>query len=1724
MNHPPSPDAGLPELVARQAALTPDAPAVESPEGALTYRELDRAANRLAHELRARGVRRDDVVAICLPRRPRLVVALLGVLRAGGAFMPLDPAHPAQRLAWMLKDAGARLLLVDTEPPVVRPEVPVLRLTAARAAIDTRPATPVAGAIDPDGLAYVMYTSGSTGRPKGVAVVHRGIGNRVRWAVGRYAFTAADRMLQKTSVTFDASVWEFFGPLVSGGTVVLAPDGTERDPALTAEVLARERITVLQGVPTFLSALTDEPGLADCTSLRLLFSAGEPLSDELAVRLTTRLPATLVNTYGPTECSIDVTSWEFDGPGTGTVPIGRPLDRTRAEVLAPDGTRAAAGELHVAGAGLARGYLGSPRLTADRFVPDPYGPPGARAYRTGDRVRRREDGVLEFAGRMDHQVKIRGIRVEPGEVEAVLARHPAVAAAVVVPRPGPDGRPWLVGYVVPRAEPRPGPSAEPPAHRTPPTSRELRAYLLDRLPDAYVPSVLMTLDALPTTSSGKTDRTALPEPGAVRATGTVAPDTPEEKLVAELMAEVLGLRTETVGAEEDFFELGGHSLLAIRLAGRLRAALGVPVSVRTVFEARTVAALAERLSHLTADETGGRIEVPSDEERSPGALSFTQQRLWFLDRLSPGAAEYQVTWAFRLRGPLDTDALGAAVDDLVARHEILRTRYVTGPDGAPRQVVSPAEPVPLPVTDIAGPPRGAGRERSEARVRHLIRSLARRPFDLSAGAPFAPHLIRVGARDHVFVLLMHHILTDDWTEDILATELSRLYRARAAGRPPAPRPSLLRYADYAAWQRARLSGPALDADLGYWRERLSGVRPLDLPTDRPRPAVRDGDGGVVREVLPAEVARPLLRLGRERGATSFMTFLSVFYALLGRYTGATDLAVGTVVAGRDHPELEDVVGCFVNTLVLRADLSDDPTPERLISRVRNRVLDAFGHDRLPFDRLVDELAPRRDLARSPLVDVTFGVREAAPRPLTLTGVDVQPFETDHTGAKFDLTVLLTVRPDGGYAMELQYATELFAEATVRRIARHFRALAAAMAAGARRPLSRLPVLDRDERERLLHGWNPPRTPHTSSTRLEPECAHEAFAAQTARTPRALAVAGDGEHLTYAELAARADALARRLVAAGSRPEAPVAVLLDRSAAAVTALLAVFLAGGVFAPLDPAQPAGRLASLLEELRPSAVLTDSGTLSGLGELPVPAVLVDTPDQVPPVELPPGDPGRLAYVVHTSGSTGRPKAVMITHRALTHHVRAMATGLGYRSDDRVVFLAPLYFDPALEQMLAPLLLGATVVVAGPGLVPPAELPALIERTAATQLAVVPHYYRELVAEVTHRDPRLGTLRNMVVAGDVITHEDARRWFATGLDAGFVTLYGATEATVAALTQQVGEAGPHATGSPDKGVPLGRPLPGARVYVLDGRMEPVPLGVAGEVFLGGPRLGRGYLRRPRATADRFVPDPYGGGAGERLYRTGDLARRRADGALEFLGRVDAQVKIRGFRVELGEVEAHLARHPAVRAAAVAVHSLPDGGRRLIGYAVPRPDPADAAGSAGSARLTGAELRAFLRDRLPEYMVPAAFVFLGELPLGASEKVDRKALPLPDPQPEDEEFVAPRDEIEEAVAGAWAAVLGVERVGVRQEFFDLGGHSLLATRLAARLRDLFGMDVPLRLLFEATTVAAQTDALARLAEAEAEAGAEAGTGAGADTAAGAGAGAVAGTAPARPGPAVTRS
>ncbi|MGA5039809.1 amino acid adenylation domain-containing protein [Streptomyces capoamus] len=1650
----------LPELFSEQAARTPDAPAVVFAEHTLTYAELDARATRLAHRLRAVGVRAETPVAVCLRRDADLVTALLGVLRAGGTYVPVDPAHPAQRRAHVLADSGAPVLISQSW---IRGELPdgALRLVLldeepepSGPAPTGRPAAALPP-LDPAAAAYLVYTSGSTGRPKGVLVSHEAIRNRVLWTVREHGLGPGDRVLQKTTVGFDASVWEFLAPLVCGATVVVAADGVPRDPAAMVRAVAEHRITVLQLVPSVLRLLVQQPGLRDCGTLRLVFCAGEPLPVELCDRLLALLPVTLVNTYGPTECAIDVTSWRYDGREAGEiVAIGRPIDNTRILVLDPDGglvPHGVPGELCVAGTGLARGYLGRGDLTAERFVPSPHPvAPGERLYRTGDRVRRRTDGTLEYLGRLDRQVKLRGIRVEPSEIEAVLCEHPSVAAAAV----GVYGDQQLVGHVVPVEGVEPDPAV-------------LRAHLAARLPDAMVPAVLRVLAVLPLTASGKVDLAALPGLAGLPAAGEyLAPRDPAEQTVAGVFAELLG--RERIGALDDFFALGGHSLLATRLVFRLRAAFGIEIPVAEIFSRRTVAALAELAGApdaRPADPAGAVLPVPRD-----GALplSSAQRRMWFLDQLEPGSTEYLVPLVLRLRGPLHTAALAGALDDLAARHEVLRTRY-PAPGGEPVQVIDPLVALGAAPVDLSDLPA----DEAAARAGELVRAETARPFRLDREPPLRALLVKVGEQEHLLALTAHHIAVDGWSQGLLTRDLGQLYRARlTGGGPPAAPP--VQYADFAAWQDRWSRGELPEAQLAHWRERLAGLTPLELPTDRPRPAVRDPRGDLLALTVPDELAEAVEDLARRRAVTPFVVLLAAFDVLLARYTRQADVSVGTPTAGRTRPEVEDVVGTFVNTVVLRADLGDDPAFATLLDRVHQDVVAAYSHQDLPFERLVDELQPDRDLSRNPLFQVMFELQHLQSTPLRLDGLTVERVPSPWRTAKFDLTLSLGRRADGGLQGLFEYATALFDRTTVERMAGHYLTVLRAATARPETPLSRLEILTDDERQQLLHGWNP------AGTELPAACVPDLFERRAAQSPDAVAVAFGPASLSYAELNTRANQLAHHLRALGVGAERPVAVCMERGTEVVVALLAVLKAGGVYVPIDPEHPAERLAFMLDDLDAGAVLSTGRFAERLsavarGRL----VLVDAeaeriaarPHGNPP---PQAAPDQLAYMIYTSGSTGQPKGVLIQHGSYAHHCRVIADAYGIEPGDRVVLLSALTFDVAMDQTAATLLAGATVVVADPLFWSPAELPARVAEHGITVMEITPAYYREVMQHVRPGDERLSGLKLMNVGSDVVTVDDALAWTATGLPGRFLCNYGPTEATVTCVLHPVPAAPP---GRGEAALPIGRPVPGTRAYVLDGTGDPVPAGVPGELHLAGVRLARGYHRRPGLTAEKFVPDPFGDVPGGRLYRTGDLVRYLADGTIEFLGRIDQQVKLRGFRIELGEIEAVLAQHPGLRQVAVVARDVRPGDRRLVAYLVPR----------GSGGPDVAELREWAGERLPSYMVPSLWTTLPELPLTTSKKVDRKALPEPalDAELLERVYEAPRNPTEEIVAEVWADILGIERIGVHEDVFVLGAHSLLATRVLARLVAVFDVELPLRRLFEATTVAALSQVVLEALEAQ---------------------------------------
>ncbi|GAA4707708.1 non-ribosomal peptide synthetase [Phytohabitans rumicis] len=1628
----------LHELVARQAARTPDAVAVVDGRQELTYAELDRRANQMARLLRARGVgpsagNSESLVAVCLPRGVELAAVLLGVWRAGAAYVPLDPGHPRDRIAWVLADTGARVVVTDESLSHLVSGLGVDTIGVEDKERDGLPDTAPGVEVVPSSTAYVIYTSGSTGRPKGVVIDHRGIANRVMWTVGEHNLSTSDRVLQKTSLSFDAAGWEVFAPLVSGGVVVMAPAGAEREPATLVRAVADGRITVLQGVPSVLRLLADEAGWTECTSLRLIFSAGEALSAELARRLAEPTGAQVWNTYGPTECSIDVTAQAYDpAQASGPVPIGRPIQNMRVFVLDDEGDPApigVVGELYAAGAGVGRGYLGRPDSTAERFVPDPFGAPGTRLYRTGDLARWRPDGALEFLGRGDQQVKVNGVRIEPAEVEAALQAHPDVRDAVVVAREGGAGK-QLVAYLVARRQ-VPG--------------DELRTYLRERLPEPLIPAVFVPLDAFPLTTSGKVDRGALPDPAAVaaqRGAGYVAPRTPQERLVAQVWEQLLGV--ERVGAHDDFFALGGSSLVLTRLASALRKASGGDVQLRGLFGAATVESQAKLIA-------GGRDEVPpvtAVPRGEPLPLSFGQHRLWFLNQMHPGSPEWVAPLFLRLPAGTTAAAVQGALDALEARHEALRTRYVTVAD-EPRQLVAAPQPVELRLVDAGAGDLELLFAEQFARGFDLIdgplwrallvipgpassglRSEATREDDASQ-APGSARAERAPASSAPILLVtVHHIATDGWSTVVLERELRELCAAAADGREPALAPLPVQYADYAAWQRARLTDEVIRRELDHWRPALDGLPALELPTDRPRPPERDPRGAGVRLNLSPRLTDALTALGRRHGATPFVTLLTAFAALLSRYSGQDDLGVGTPVAGRTRPEVEGMVGFFLNSLVLRCDLTGDPTFTDALERVRAASRIGFAHQELPFERLVDELQPVRDLSRTPLYQVAFDLQDEGFTTVAADGALMDAFQRSWRVAKTDLTLFMWRQEDGSLTGALEYATALFDEATVQRMADHLVRLLEAVVAD---PAVRLSTVDFSSihERRVMAQWNETAVP------LPVTSVPELVRAQAQATPDAVAVEIGELRLTYRELEERATRLAHHLRERGVGPESTVGVLLDRGVDLVVALLAVWKAGGAYVPLDPAFPADRIGQMMADCGAGLVLTRSRYADRFAA--VECVLVDT-ERFEIADRPPTpltrrpDPDGAAYVIFTSGSTGRPKGVVVTHRGLVNHVRWAADTLASRGTGGAPLFSSVAFDLVVPNLWAPLVSGQRLWL----LPPDAELSTL----AAELAKAAPFSFIKLTpGHLEILDPSAAHAPVIVVAGEALPGPIAEKWRQVLGDGNLVNEYGPTEASVGTCIFPV--SGPQKPGV----VPIGRPLPNMTMRVLDATLRPVPVGVVGELYVGGTGVARGYVNRPELTAEKFLPDPWSPGA--RMYRTGDLVRWSAEGNVEFLGRVDDQVKIRGYRVELGEIRAVLLDHPDVKDAAVIAHE-----QRLVAYVVGSTDVQEHCG-----------------QTLPEYMVPATVIAVDRIPLNDNGKLDRRALPDPDQAAAGEDAVAPRTVAEERIADIWEELLGV-RAGVHQSFFALGGHSILAVRLISRLQAEFEVTLPVRTVFERPTIA----------------------------------------------------
>ncbi|GAA2589768.1 amino acid adenylation domain-containing protein [Actinomadura fulvescens] len=1596
----------LPDLFEAQAARTPDDVALVCGVLTLTYAELNERANRLAHELIARGVGPEDRVALVLPRTPEIVVSILGVLKAGAAYVPIDPEYPADRVAHLLGDCRPALTITEALDVAGRPSHDPARESSEGDA------------------AYVIYTSGSTGRPKGVVVPHAGVLNYFeahRAAFFDPAVEAAGgrrlRFAHLASFSFDTS-WMGLLWMMYGHELHLIDDETRRDVEAYAEYVAKARIDLVNTTPSHFQSLREAGLLTEDGRHRpsQLLLGGEAISAALWNELRALPGVTTRNFYGPTESTIDTMNQVVGLSERPTV--GGPYRNTRAYVLDPalqPVPPGVPGELYLAGAQVARGYLDRPALTAERFVADPFGEPGDRMYRTGDLARWTPEGHVEYLGRVDDQVKIRGYRVELGEIESVVGAYAGVAQSAVVVREDSPGDRRLAAYVAGEVD--------VPA---------LRRHVAASLPDHMVPSIT-PLDALPLTVHGKLDRRALPAPGA-GAPVSRAPRSPREEILAGLFAEVLGVAR--VGVDDGFFALGGDSLSATRLVGRIRSALGVELPIRALFEAPTVAGLAVRLAEASGDVRPALARADPRPRTVP--LSYAQQRLWFLNRFEGRSTTFTMPAALRLAGAVDHEALQAALGDVVARHESLRTIFPDASGTARQLVLDPAQARPrLTVT-----------ETDEARLPAELAAAAGQGFDLSVEPPLRVRLFSLGGDVHVLLLVLHHIAADGWSMAPLARDVILAYAARGEGRAPDWAPLPVQYADYTLWQQELFGseddpGSLVSRQLAYWKDALAGLPDqLELPADRPRPAEASHRGATFAFELDAGLHARLLKLARESGASLFMVMQAAYAALLTRLGAGTDVPIGSPIAGRTDEALDDLVGMFVNMLVLRTDTSGDPSFRELIGRVKETDLAAYAHQDLPFERLVEVLNPARSMSRHPLFQVALSFQNNPEARLELDGMSVGVEPLTSGAAKYDLSLYLEERhgEDGapaGIEAGLEYALDLFDPATAESIAARFERLVRELLDAPDEPIGTAEILDRAERRTIVRKWA-----GGSAESVERSTIPALFEAQVAARPDAAAVTFEGLTLSYGEVNARANRLARHLVAQGVGAEQFVALRLPRSADLVVAVLAVLKTGAAYVPIDPDYPADRIAFMLEDAKPVLTL-DS---------------VDVPGEYDDSDLGVAvSPDGPAYVIYTSGSTGRPKGVVVPHQNVVRLLRSTEQWFGFGSDDVWTLFHSYAFDFSVWELWGPLLYGGRLVVV-PYLVSrsPDEFLKLLAAERVTVLNQTPSAFYQLMAADRDNPGTDLALRYVVFGGEALELGRLEDWYSRHADDAptLVNMYGITETTVHVSYVALDRA--YAATAP--GSIIGTGIPDLRVYVLDARLQPVPPGVSGELYVAGAGLARGYLNRHALTAERFVADPYGK-PGTRMYRTGDLGRWRRDGSLEYLGRADEQVQLRGFRIEPGEIESVLARHESVSDVAVIVRD-----QRLIAYVA-------------GAGVDPTEVRRFAARDLPDHMVPATIVRLDALPLTPNGKLDRKALPAPD-------FAAqvsahtPRTAEEETLAALFAEVLGLERVGVDDGFFDLGGDSIIAIQLVSRARQS-GLVISPRDVFQHQTV----EELAAIAE-----------------------------------------
>ncbi len=1648
-------------LFEEQAERTPNAVAVVFEGLELTYQQLNIQANQLAHYLQSLGVGAEILVGIYLERSLLVIVGLLAVLKAGGAYVPLDPDYPQQRLTYMAEDAKISLLLTQQSLLSSLPieDVGVIVLDQSAEILTVQSLENPVSEVVPENLLCVLYTSGSTGKPKGVMLTHEALVNH-SWGISEiFGLTESDRVLQFASFGFDVAAEEIFPTWLKGGTVVLRP--WQMFPTLTdfADFIEQESLTLLNITPAYWHEWAIAVSQSSATvpsSLRVVAVGGDAVLPETVNiwREWVGKRVECINVYGPTEASVTAivhNLLDSQSEKMNSVLIGRPIANTKAYILdqnlqpAPIGVK---GELHLCGVRLARGYLNRPELTAEKFIDNPFADaPFNRLYKTGDLARYLPNGSIECFGRIDNQVKIRGFRIELGEIEAILNQHLDVQTSCVIIREDIPGQKYLVAYIVSHYE------------RIPMIS-ELRQFLAGNLPMYMVPQAFVFLESLPLTTNRKVDRRALPAPNLEgdRRDQYVAPRNGIEEMLVQIWTEVL--KVGQVGIYDNFFEIGGHSLLATQLVSRIRSLFKIELPLRSLFAAATVAELAHLIEPLQQQNL--TLTVPPILPRTKDTelpLSFAQQRLWFLDQLQPNSALYNIPMVLRLQGNLNQGALEQSLWSICDRHEVLRTNFVTI-NGQPTQVIQTSNQqsavssisCSLSVVEL----QHLSLNEQEERTQQLRQTQATQPFDLAQESLIRATLVVLSETEHLLLVCMHHIISDGWSIEVFIHELTTLYNAYAQNQPANLAPLPIQYADFALWQRQWLQGDVLQSQLNYWQNQLADAPALlSLPTDRPRPAVQSFVGAYQEFSLSPELSQALTELSRKQGVTLFMTLLAAFDALLYRYTGSSDILVGTPIANRNRGEIEGLIGFFVNTLVLRTDLADNPSFSQLLTRVREVAMDAYAHQDLPFEMLVEALQPERDLSHTPLFQVAFVLQNTPRSEIEMTGLKVTDLPLENTTAKFDLTLAM-VHTDNALKGVWEYNTDLFDSGTIERLAGHFVNLLAGIVANPQAQISQLPLLTEVEQQQLLIEWN-----NTQVDYPQIKCIHTLFEEQAERTPDAIAVVFENQQLTYAELNGRANQLAHYLQKLGVKSDTLVGICVERSLEMIVGLLGILKAGGAYLPLDPEYPQERLSFMLEDSQVEVLLTQNKLVKLLAQNQEYIVCLD------------GDwqnisqanennlnititPNNLAYVIYTSGSTGQPKGVYCNHLGVVNLYTDFQTKKPLSVGDRCSLWTSLNFDVSVYEVFSALLSGATLHIT-PEFIR-SDAFKFINWLYSEQIssAYIPPFMLNNFSDCLEQAVNHISLRRLLVGVEPINEKLLISISQRIPGLQIINGYGPTETTICSTLYSI------KTETISNGnTPIGKPLQNTKIYLLDKQMQPVPIGVQGELHIGGAGLARGYLNRPQLNAEKFIPNPFDKAKGSKLYKTGDLARYLPDGNIEYLGRIDNQVKIRGFRIELGEIEAVIGQNEDVQSACVIAREDSPGDKRLVAYLVPQPEII----------LTINEIRQFLKAKLPDYMVPNAFVILEALPLTPNGKIDRRALPAPDLQGKGE-YIAPRNPIEEKIAQIWAEVLKLERVSIEDNFFELGGHSLLATQVISRCQEAFEIALPLRYLFESPTIA----------------------------------------------------